>query len=122
MDKLSLWQKTPFRATRRKWKFLTKNRPWFKKMKKRRKTMWKAKAGQNWLKKHRISSKNDLKKLINRRLSYFSSEKNNDYKTIFASDVSEEDIDMIFEISNSNPRDIIHIFKTLFEEPIFNWS
>lgn len=62
MDKLSLWQKTSFRATRRKWKFLTKNRPWFKKMKKRRKTMWKAKAGQNWLKKHRISSKNDLKK------------------------------------------------------------
>ncbi len=62
MDKFSLRQRTPFRATRRTWKFLIKIRPWFKKIKKRKKTKWKTKAGEKWLKQHRINSKKSLKK------------------------------------------------------------
>ncbi len=62
MDKLSLWQRTPFRTTKKKWKFLIKIRPWLKEIKKRKKRNWKAKAGKNWLEKHRLDSKSNLKK------------------------------------------------------------
>lgn len=62
VDKLSLWQKTPLRANRRKWKFLTKTRPWFKKIKLRRKKKWKTKSGVKWLEKRREKSKVRLKR------------------------------------------------------------
>lgn len=52
LEKLSLWQKKPFRTTKKNWKFLIKNRPWFKKNKNRKwkKKKWKVKKGAEWLK------------------------------------------------------------------------
>lgn len=73
-EKLSLWQKTPFRANLRKWKFLTKNRPWFKKVKQRRKKKWKTKSGKKWLKKHKKRLKKRLRR--KKRISPFIFYKN----------------------------------------------
>jgi shikimate kinase len=62
-------------------------------------------------------SKNDLEKLLNRRLEFYSVSRILNYKTLFdMNTVSEDDLDKIFELANSNPRDLIHIFKILFEE------
>lgn len=58
----------------------------------------------------------DLEKLINKRLSVYSNEKLKDFKVLFSSNVSQNDIDEIFALSNTNPRDLIHLFKILFEE------
>ena len=63
VEKLSLWQKTSLRPNIRKWKFLTKKRPWFKKIKaKKRKTKWKAKSGEKWLEKRRKKLKYKLRR------------------------------------------------------------
>ncbi|MCW3080501.1 ATP-binding protein [Segetibacter sp.] len=61
-------------------------------------------------------SKSDLEKLLNKRLEVYSDYQVTDYKKLFASDVSNLSIDSIFQLANANPRDLIHLFKTLFEE------
>jgi len=61
-------------------------------------------------------SKSDLEKLLNKRLEIYSDKRIVDYKTLFDKQITSEKIDRVFELSNSNPRDIIHIFKIIFEE------
>jgi len=61
-------------------------------------------------------SKQDLEKLLNRRLEFYSVSRITNYKKMFDKTVSEDDIEKVFELANSNPRDLIHIFKILFEE------
>ena len=39
-----------------------------------------------------------------------------DFRNLFDSTVTEDEINEIFRISNLNPRDLIHIFKIIFEE------
>lgn len=58
----------------------------------------------------------DLEKLLNKRLYTYSGKSLNNYKAVFDDEVTKEDYQEIFSLSNSNPRDLIHIFKTLFEE------
>jgi len=65
-------------------------------------------------------SKSDLEKLLNKRLEVFSDDKVNDYKTLFQKDVTDTQLAKVFELANSNPRDIIHILKILFEEQFRN--
>lgn len=60
-------------------------------------------------------SKEDLQKLLNRRLSYYSDSKVTNYKVLFEANI-DDSIDEIFKLANANPRDLIHLFKTLFEE------
>lgn len=62
-------------------------------------------------------SKQDLEKLLNRRLEFYSVSRITNYKKLFdMTTLSEEDINAVFDLANSNPRDLIHIFKILFEE------
>ena len=58
----------------------------------------------------------DLEKLLNQRLKEYSSGKLVNYKNLFVPENRNEVIKEIFKISNSNPRDLIHIFKIIFEE------
>lgn len=60
-------------------------------------------------------SKIDLENLLNKRLEIYSNNKLNDYRLMFNESVSDQQLEQVFELSNSNPRDIIHIFKILFE-------
>ncbi|MEQ9467265.1 MAG: hypothetical protein RLN88_07620 [Ekhidna sp.] len=60
--------------------------------------------------------KEDLENLINQRLSVYSKESIKGFKQTFASEISSSEIDQVFALSNFNPRDLIHIFKILFEE------
>lgn len=57
----------------------------------------------------------DLKKALNQRLKVYSDEKVSDYKHLFANDVTEDDINELFRLSNGNPRDLWHIFAALFK-------
>jgi hypothetical protein len=59
-------------------------------------------------------TKDDLSNALNRRLSVYSNETINEFKDIFESSVSEEEINELFEIANNNPRDLWHIFNCLF--------
>lgn len=61
-------------------------------------------------------SKNDLEKMINKRLEYYSDKKISNYSSLFETNVSSNSIDNIFLLANSNPRDLIHVFKKIFEE------
>jgi GTPase SAR1 family protein len=61
-------------------------------------------------------SKNDLEKLLNKRLEVYSDNTLSNYKKLFDSAIIEDDLNKIFELANSNPRDLIHILKILFEE------
>jgi hypothetical protein len=61
-------------------------------------------------------SKSDLEKLLNRRLETYSGGKLKNYRALFEDTVTADQLDKVFELSNSNPRDIIHIFKMIFEE------
>jgi Cdc6-like AAA superfamily ATPase len=58
----------------------------------------------------------DLENLLNERLSTYSNKKLKDYKLLFDDSVGTEDYQELFTLSNFNPRDLIHIFKILFEE------
>ena len=60
--------------------------------------------------------KEDLEELLNLRLSFYSQNKLKDYKILLYNEIKDEDVDEIFELSNFNPRDLIHMFKILFEE------
>ncbi len=61
-------------------------------------------------------SVSDLERLLNRRLEVYSDKKILSYKELFDAKLTTMEYDKIFELSNSNPRDLIHIFKILFEE------
>ncbi|MBL0745017.1 P-loop ATPase, Sll1717 family [Chryseolinea lacunae] len=61
-------------------------------------------------------SKSDLEKLLNKRLEIYSGGNVNNYRNLFDKSVTTEEINKVFELANSNPRDIIHIFKIIFEE------
>jgi hypothetical protein len=61
-------------------------------------------------------SKTDLEKLLNKRLEVYSNNKVSNYKHLFNPTLEQKEFDKIFELANSNPRDLIHIFKILFEE------
>lgn len=58
-------------------------------------------------------SKADLEKLLNKRLAYYSNSNLVNYRSMFENNVSDNTLDEIFELANSNPRDLIHIFKKL---------
>jgi energy-coupling factor transporter ATP-binding protein EcfA2 len=58
----------------------------------------------------------DLKKLLNQRLINYSNGQIQSFRTIFDETIEDDDLNEIFKISNSNPRDLIHIFKIIFEE------
>ena len=60
--------------------------------------------------------KGDLEKLLNKRLEVYSENKIRDYKKLFENSFIESQFNKMFELSNSNPRDLIHIFKSIFEE------
>lgn len=57
----------------------------------------------------------DLKKALNQRLKAFSDGAVTSYKSLFADNLTEEEIDRVFEIANRNPRDLWHIFNNLFK-------
>ncbi len=57
----------------------------------------------------------DLIKALNQRLYIYSGKKINNYKELFIDNVDENLIEKVFELSNSNPRDLWHIFNRLFE-------
>ena len=61
-------------------------------------------------------SRRDLEKLLNKRLSYSSKGKITNYIDIFDETVVQESLENIFELGNANPRDMLHIFKIIFEE------
>lgn len=56
-----------------------------------------------------------LKDALNRRLSVFSNGKIADFRTLFGNDVDSDEIDEIFALANGNPRDLWHIFHSIFE-------
>src|SRR5690606_39821321 len=49
-------------------------------------------------------------------LSTYSGKKLKDYRKLFDDTLNSEDLKELFILSNYNPRDLIHIFKILFEE------
>lgn len=57
----------------------------------------------------------ELEKVLNRRLSVYSNKQLDDFHKLFCEDVTMEDINKIFELCNSNPRDLWHIFHNLFD-------
>ena len=56
-----------------------------------------------------------LKDALNRRLFVFSNGKIDDFATLFSDDVGIDAIDEIFVLANGNPRDLWHIFHSIFE-------
>ncbi len=65
-------------------------------------------------------TKSDLEKLLNKRLVVYSDGKISNYKSLFDKTISQEEYEKVFELANSNPRDLIHLFKILFEEQYRN--
>ncbi|MBL0083655.1 MAG: hypothetical protein IPP37_15100 [Saprospiraceae bacterium] len=57
-----------------------------------------------------------MERLLNKRLEVYSEHKVSGYKTLFDSTITSAEYERVFELANSNPRDLIHIFKILFEE------
>jgi len=57
----------------------------------------------------------DLTRALNQRLKVYSDEKVTDFKGLFSDDVSDEEINELFKISNGNPRDLWHIYAALFK-------
>lgn len=55
-----------------------------------------------------------LEVVLNHRLSVYSNRKMTDYKNLFDSDVLESDLNDLYELSNSNPRDLWGIFDAIF--------
>lgn len=58
--------------------------------------------------------KNDLENALNERLKTYSNSKISDYKTLFANEYTDIEFEQIFNLSNSNPRDLWHLFDKLF--------
>lgn len=59
-------------------------------------------------------SKEQLEKVLNHRLEVYSNLQVKDYHTLFDSSISQANLDKIFELSNSNPRDLWTIFDRIF--------
>jgi hypothetical protein len=58
----------------------------------------------------------DLERAVNNRLGVFSEKEIEDYKNLFEPNVSDEQIDLIFELANHNPRDLWHEFDYIFKQ------
>ncbi|WP_432612602.1 P-loop ATPase, Sll1717 family [Acinetobacter portensis] len=58
-------------------------------------------------------SNSDLESVLNNRLKVFSKNKVINYKDLFASDVTQDDLNAILKLANSTPRDLWHIFSNL---------
>lgn len=56
-----------------------------------------------------------LKDALNRRLSVFSEGVISDFTRLFGNDVNSNEIDEIFTLANGNPRDLWHIFHSIFQ-------
>lgn len=61
-------------------------------------------------------SRQDLETVLNQRLSVYSNNKVSNYRMLFSEEVTEAEIDNIFSIANSNPRDLWHIFDKLLNK------
>ena len=57
----------------------------------------------------------DLESVLNKRLEVYSNKKIKSYKDLFCDDVTDIEIQKVFELCNSNPRDLWHIFKWMFD-------
>ena len=57
----------------------------------------------------------DLIKALNQRLLAYSDDTISNYKILFDDSVTENEIMQVFKIANSNPRDLWHIFNSLFK-------
>lgn len=55
----------------------------------------------------------DLEKALNQRLSYFSQGIVVDFRELFSSEYTVNEFKTIFELANSNPRDLWHLFDKL---------
>lgn len=62
----------------------------------------------------------DLKKALNKRLSYYSENRITDYNTLFDLTIDPQQKDTLFELANSNPRDLWHIFNELIKTQFHN--
>lgn len=56
----------------------------------------------------------DLEKALNERLKTYSNSRISDFKVLFSQDFTDIEFDQIFSLSNSNPRDLWHLFDKLF--------
>lgn len=56
-----------------------------------------------------------LKEALNRRLSVFSNNEIKTFESLFGKDVGNDIIDEIFALANGNPRDLWHIFHSIFQ-------
>lgn len=54
-----------------------------------------------------------LEKALDRRIQIFSGEDAKSYKSIFDANVSDDEMQGIFELSNTNPRDLWHLFDKI---------
>lgn len=61
-------------------------------------------------------SRQDLETALNQRLFFYSNNKISNYRLLFSDEVTEEQINDIFNIANSNPRDLWHIFDKLLHK------
>lgn len=59
-------------------------------------------------------TKSQLEVVLNHRLSVYSNNQVTNYKNLFNDEVSEEELNELFELSNSNPRDLWAILDTVF--------
>lgn len=62
-----------------------------------------------------IWTKSNLENVLNKRLQIFSLGKVNDYKAMFSSDVTDNDFEELFKLSNKNPRDLWHLFDGIMK-------
>lgn len=60
-------------------------------------------------------TKEPLEVVLNRRIWVYSNKKIDDYKKMFFDDVSNDDINQIFILSNANPRDLWIVFDEIFK-------
>ncbi|HPG41859.1 MAG TPA: hypothetical protein PLP19_21580 [bacterium] len=56
----------------------------------------------------------DLEHALNARLNTYSNSRIIDYKVLFESNFSKENFELLFELANSNPRDLWHLLDKLF--------
>lgn len=59
--------------------------------------------------------KEDLVKALNRRLSVFSKGKLNNYLNLFDASLNNDFLSEIFILANENPRDLWHVFNSIFK-------
>jgi len=57
-----------------------------------------------------------LETVLNKRIKHYSDGDLNDYQILFDDNITQLDIDKLFELSNSNPRDLWGIFDCIYKE------